>query len=98
MFEKTARPLLLGLFEGFNATVLAYGQTGSGKTFTMGSATSEGGTSDNMSKGVIRRVMDQMFEMIETRKDTTDFKVRMSFYEIYNEDIRDLLSERYTVD
>jgi hypothetical protein len=91
VFEMTAMPLLQGLFDGYNATILAYGQTGSGKTFTMGSS-DEAGSSEDKNRGVIRRVCDQMFEMIETRKDTTDFTVRMGFYEIYNEDIRDLLA------
>ena len=59
----------------------------------MGSS-DEAGSSDEHNRGVIRRVFDEMFDMIETRKDTTDFTVRMGFYEIYNEDIRDLLATR----
>ncbi len=36
IFETVAKPLVDGILEGYNATILAYGQTGSGKTFTMG--------------------------------------------------------------
>ena len=63
VFEMTAMPLLQGLFEGYNATILAYGQTGSGKTYTMGSS-DEAGCSDEHNRGVIRRVCDQMFEWL----------------------------------
>ena len=38
LYDECVSPLVDGLFQGYNATVLAYGQTGSGKTYTMGSA------------------------------------------------------------
>jgi kinesin family protein 4/21/27 len=42
IFEECVAPLVDGLFQGYNATVLAYGQTGSGKTYTMGTRFKDG--------------------------------------------------------
>jgi hypothetical protein len=52
-------------FEGFNATILAYGQTGSGKTYTMGSSSNFRLTDEE--QGIIPRVIQSMFEMIEQK-------------------------------
>ena len=68
------------LFQGYNATILAYGQTGAGKTFTMG----------NENDGLIPRCCQDVFDTIDTKCD--DAVVEMSYLEIYNEEIRDLLT------
>ncbi|KAK4262329.1 hypothetical protein QN277_027901 [Acacia crassicarpa] len=86
MFEKCVVPLVDGLFQGYNATVLAYGQTGSGKTYTMGT-----GCSDNCRTGIIPQVMDALFSKIETLKHQTEFQLHVSFIEILKEEVRDLL-------
>ncbi|KNA21400.1 hypothetical protein SOVF_043170 [Spinacia oleracea] len=86
MFEECAAPLVDGLFQGYNATVLAYGQTGSGKTYTMGTAFREGGHS-----GIIPQVMDALFSKIEKLKNETEFQLHVSFIEIHKEEVRDLL-------
>ena len=80
-------PLVDAFFQGFNATVFAYGQTGSGKTFTMGSA-SPGAIEQ---RGIIPRAIDEIFARVEKLKATHRFSLRISFLEIYNEEIRDLL-------
>lgn len=86
MFEECVAPLVDGLFQGYNATVLAYGQTGSGKTYTMGTAFKEGGQT-----GIIPQVMGALFNQIEKLKNQTEFQLHVSFIEIHKEEVRDLL-------
>ncbi|KAL6317774.1 hypothetical protein AAG906_030528 [Vitis piasezkii] len=86
MFEECVAPLVDGLFQGYNATVLAYGQTGSGKTYTMGT-----GFKDSSQTGLIPQVMNALFNKIETLKHQTEFQLHVSFIEILKEEVRDLL-------
>ncbi|KAK7263173.1 hypothetical protein RJT34_30758 [Clitoria ternatea] len=86
MFQECVAPLVDGLFQGYNATVLAYGQTGSGKTYTMGT-----GYGDNCRTGLIPQVMNALFNKIETLKHHTEFQLHVSFIEILKEEVRDLL-------
>ncbi|KAL9269949.1 Kinesin-like protein [Drosera capensis] len=86
MFEECIAPLVDGLFQGYNATVLAYGQTGSGKTYTMGTGFKEGGQT-----GLIPQVMNALFSKIETLKHRIEFQLHVSFIEIHKEEVRDLL-------
>ncbi|WOL04667.1 kinesin-like protein KIN-4A isoform X4 [Canna indica] len=90
MFEECVSPLVDGLFQGYNATVLAYGQTGSGKTYTMGT-----GCKDGSQTGIIPQVMNSLFGKIETLKDQAEFQLRVSFIEILKEEVRDLLDSSY---
>ena len=89
IFNKCVRNLVLGCFSGFNATVLAYGQTGSGKTWTMGSGYTSELTPDQY--GIIPRVINLIFQEVEKRKEKTEFIIKCSFLEIYNEELKDLL-------
>ncbi|XP_021301204.1 kinesin-like protein KIN-4A isoform X1 [Herrania umbratica] len=86
MFEECVAPLVDGLFQGYNATVLAYGQTGSGKTYTMGTAMKDG-----CQTGLIPQAMNALFKKIETLKHQTEFQLHVSFIEILKEEVRDLL-------
>ncbi|KAJ0818832.1 putative plus-end-directed kinesin ATPase [Helianthus annuus] len=86
MFEECVAPLVDGLFQGYNATVLAYGQTGSGKTYTMGS-----GCKDGSQTGLIPQAMNALFNKIESLKDQIEFQLHVSFIEILKEEVRDLL-------
>lgn len=86
MFEECVAPLVDGLFQGYNATVLAYGQTGSGKTYTMGT-----GFKDGCQAGLIPQAMSALFSKIETLKHQTEFQLHVSFIEILKEEVRDLL-------
>ncbi|EAY16829.1 Kinesin motor domain containing protein [Trichomonas vaginalis G3] len=72
-----------GLLDGFNCTVLAYGASGSGKTFSMA------GTQEN--PGLMSRSVEHIFQSIKLRTGRAA-KIRMSYLEIYNENIRDLLN------
>ncbi|KAI4316678.1 hypothetical protein L6164_024634 [Bauhinia variegata] len=86
MFEECVAPLVDGLFQGYNATVLAYGQTGSGKTYTMGT-----GFKDGCQTGIIPQVMNVLFNKIESLKHQIEFQLQVSFIEILKEEVRDLL-------
>ncbi|XXG56208.1 hypothetical protein AAC387_Pa03g3688 [Persea americana] len=86
MFEECIAPLVDGLFQGYNATVLAYGQTGSGKTYTMGT-----GCRDGCQTGIIPQVMNVLFSKIEILKHQAEFQLHVSFIEILKEEVRDLL-------
>ncbi|KAJ8762575.1 hypothetical protein K2173_008014 [Erythroxylum novogranatense] len=92
IFDDCVAPLVDALFHGYNATVLAYGQTGSGKTYTMGTNyTGEGSNS-----GIIPKVMDSIFSRVETLKESTEFLIRVSFIEIFKEEVFDLLDPNST--
>ncbi|XP_042355928.1 kinesin family member 4 [Plectropomus leopardus] len=90
VFNTTVSPLLSGLFKGYHATVLAYGQTGSGKTYSMG-GTYTSAQENDPTVGVIPRVIRMIFEEREKKTDC-EFCLAVSYLEIYNEDILDLLS------
>ncbi|KAK3794959.1 hypothetical protein RRG08_001105 [Elysia crispata] len=89
VYNMSCRKLIKSIFKGYNATILAYGQTGSGKTFTMGGyeASLEG---DEDAMGVIPRILREVFQTIEHKTDST-FSVKVSYMEIYKEDVLDLL-------
>uniref|UniRef100_A0A8C5CGD8 Kinesin motor domain-containing protein n=1 Tax=Gadus morhua TaxID=8049 RepID=A0A8C5CGD8_GADMO len=89
VFTVAVSPLLSGLFKGYHATVLAYGQTGSGKTFSMG-GTYTSAQEDQPCVGVIPRVIQRIFQE-KDKGGSCDFTLTVSYLEIYNEDILDLL-------
>ncbi|XP_065651766.1 kinesin-like protein KIF13A isoform X6 [Hydra vulgaris] len=85
VFECLGTDVLENAFNGYNACIFAYGQTGSGKSFSMMGAPGQ--------KGLIPRICDSLFERINRSSDeNTTFKVEVSYMEIYNEKVRDLLS------
>lgn len=86
IYENSAFSLVESVAEGYNGTIFAYGQTGCGKTFTM-----MGIPEDLELKGVIPRTFSHIVKIIESSPDR-NFLVRVSYLEIYNEEIRDLLS------
>ncbi|GJY28461.1 kinesin-like protein KIN-4C, partial [Tanacetum coccineum] len=91
IFDDCVAPLVDALFHGYNATVLAYGQTGSGKTYTMG--TNYNGESTN---GIIPKVMQKIFRHVEETKGNTEYLIRVSFIEIFKEEVFDLLESSNT--
>lgn len=93
LYEAIAAPLLPEFFDGYNCSILAYGQTGSGKTFTMGS----GALSFNdVAVGIIPRVIRAIFDYTLNAGDKWRCTVRVSFVEVYNEQVRDLLTSAGT--
>jgi hypothetical protein len=94
VYEELAIPLLDKFFDGYNATILAYGQTSSGKTHTMGTGCAHDYNNDAV--GIIPRAINELFERIyhaQQSRSSTRYQVRVSFLEIYNEELIDLLSE-----
>ncbi|XP_038159141.1 kinesin-like protein KIF3B [Cyprinodon tularosa] len=87
LYNETFRPLVESVLLGFNGTIFAYGQTGTGKTYTM-----EGERNDPERRGVIPNSFEHIFTHI-SRSQNQQYLVRASYLEIYQEEIRDLLSK-----
>eukprot|EP00455_Lapot_gusevi_P045945 TRINITY_DN5959_c0_g1_i6.p1 TRINITY_DN5959_c0_g1~~TRINITY_DN5959_c0_g1_i6.p1 ORF type:complete len:726 (-),score=130.19 TRINITY_DN5959_c0_g1_i6:93-2270(-) len=87
VFRETAKPIINSVLEGYNGTIFAYGQTGTGKTHTM-----EGAYQPAELRGIIPRSFAYIFDSI-TNSAGTQFLVRVTFLEIYNDEIRDLLQD-----
>ncbi|XP_067222841.1 kinesin-like protein KIF11 [Chanodichthys erythropterus] len=93
VYRSVVCPILDEVIMGYNCTIFAYGQTGTGKTFTM-----EGDRSPNEEftweedplAGIIPRTLHQIFEKLSN--NGTEFSVKVSLLEIYNEELFDLLS------
>jgi kinesin family protein 5 len=87
VFDYSIRSTVDDVLAGYNGTVFAYGQTGSGKTYTMMGAD----IASEETKGIIPRIVEQIFAKIMESPETTEFTVKVSYMEIYMEKIRDLL-------
>ncbi|XP_064575681.1 kinesin-like protein KIF14 [Zonotrichia leucophrys gambelii] len=84
IYETLALPLLERAFEGYNACLFAYGQTGSGKSYTM--------MGFDEDRGIIPRLCEDLFNQIaQMDKEQVLYHLEMSFFEVYNEKIHDLL-------
>ncbi len=88
IYEETSAPIIANVLEGYNGTIFAYGQTGTGKTHTMA-----GSETNHKERGIMPRSFEDVFKSIEGDSVKTQFLVRASYLEIYNEEIRDLLSK-----
>ena len=89
VYQIAAVPAVESLINGYNSTIFAYGQTGTGKTYTM-----EGFSYNYLSpkKGLIPRAIENIFEYIENNSNSdTTFIIRVTYLQIYNESIDDLL-------
>ncbi|XP_078206799.1 kinesin-like protein KIF9 isoform X19 [Callithrix jacchus] len=86
VYEKVAKDVVSQALDGYNGTIMCYGQTGAGKTYTM-----TGATENYKHRGILPRALQQVFRMIEERP-TYAITVRVSYLEIYNENLFDLLS------
>lgn len=84
IFTKTTKILVDGVLSGFNATVFAYGPTGAGKTYTM--------LGEGEKMGLMLMSFLEIFEKINTLSIDRKYTVRVSYLEIYNEIVRDLLN------
>ncbi|XP_077428296.1 kinesin-like protein KIF16B [Vanacampus margaritifer] len=88
VFLDLGRDVLKAAFEGYNACVLAYGQTGSGKSYTMMGNPGDAGLTPRICQGLFSRIADA------ARRDQASFRTEVSYLEIYNERVRDLLRRK----
>ncbi|XP_068606615.1 kinesin-like protein KIF16B [Brachionichthys hirsutus] len=88
VFRDLGSDVLRSAFEGYNACVFAYGQTGSGKSYTMMGNPGDAGLIPRFCEGLFSRISDA------TRWDEASFRTEVSYLEIYNERVRDLLRRK----
>jgi len=87
VYQGSAAHIVQDVLNGYNGTIFAYGQTSSGKTHTM-----EGVLGDPEKQGIIPRIVNDIFNHIYNMEDIQlRFHIKVSYFEIYNERIRDLL-------
>ncbi|NWV25386.1 KIF9 protein, partial [Origma solitaria] len=86
VYETVAKDLVSKALQGYNGTIMCYGQTGAGKTYTM-----TGATSEYQHRGIIPRAIQQVFKAAAEFLNVL-VTVRISYLEIYNETLFDLLA------
>jgi kinesin family protein 3/17 len=87
LYRVIAVPIVEKALQGYNGTIFAYGQTGTGKTYTMA-----GNYTKPDMKGIIPNTFSHIFSQISRASGETSFVVTVTYLEIYNEEVRDLLS------
>ncbi|KAH9532915.1 hypothetical protein CY35_18G024400 [Sphagnum magellanicum] len=88
VFDSCAKQLVEDVLQGYHGTIMTYGQVGSGKTFTM-----TGDMKVYAHRGIAPRAMHRIFQEKETKPEA-GIRVQMSYVEVYNEGIYDLLQTR----
>ncbi|KAJ1654804.1 hypothetical protein IWQ61_005328 [Dispira simplex] len=93
IYEASVVPLLDKFVDGYNVTILAYGQTSSGKTYTMGTGLGCEYNLDPGSQGIIPRAIHTLFQFLALQPpEWVSYQVSVSYLEVYNEDLIDLLA------
>uniref|UniRef100_A0AAQ6ICW0 Kinesin-like protein n=1 Tax=Anabas testudineus TaxID=64144 RepID=A0AAQ6ICW0_ANATE len=85
-YNAVAQKIVKDVLDGYNGTIFAYGQTSSGKTHTM-----EGKLHDPEMMGIIPRIVQDIFNYIYSMDENLEFHIKVSYFEIYLDKIRDLL-------
>ncbi|CAB1421305.1 unnamed protein product [Pleuronectes platessa] len=86
VYNACAQKIVKDVLDGYNGTIFAYGQTSSGKTHTM-----EGNLHDTDGMGIIPRIVQDIFNYIYSMDENLEFHIKVSYFEIYLDKIRDLL-------
>ena len=86
IYSFGVKGIIDSVLDGYNGTVLAYGQTSSGKTYTM-----QGEMGSEDTRGIIPRMIKHVFDFIHEQNSSSEFMLKVSMIEIYQERIRDLL-------
>ncbi|XP_007535010.1 kinesin heavy chain isoform X2 [Erinaceus europaeus] len=86
VYHACAMQIVKDVLAGYNGTIFAYGQTSSGKTHTM-----EGKLHDPQLMGIIPRIARDIFNHIYSMDENLEFHIKVSYFEIYLDKIRDLL-------
>jgi kinesin family protein 6/9 len=90
IYNLSSKEILTSALEGYSGCILCYGQTGAGKTFTM-----TGAQSDYKYRGILPRLLSSLYQEINSRYEH-NIKVSISYLELYNETLIDLLDESST--
>ncbi|KAM6908479.1 kinesin-1 heavy chain-like [Lycodopsis pacificus] len=85
-YNAVAQKIVRDVLGGYNGTIFAYGQTSSGKTHTM-----EGKLHDSDMMGIIPRIVEDIFNYIYSMDENLEFHIKVSYFEIYLDKIKDLL-------
>lgn len=85
VFEFAMRPLVSSVLNGFNCSAFVYGVTGAGKTYTM--------LGSDRHRGLVYSTMEELFKQIQPLSDKSSFDIRISYVEVYNEQVRNLLTK-----
>ncbi|XP_012439571.1 kinesin-like protein KIN-UA isoform X2 [Gossypium raimondii] len=83
VYEVVAKPVVEGVLDGYNGTIMAYGQTGTGKTYTLGRL----GEEDTANRGIMVRAMEDILAEVSPEIDY----VLVSYLQLYMESLQDLL-------
>ena len=97
LFNELGTDLLDNAFDGYHSCMFAYGQTGSGKSYSMMGANSHASAAESEHDGVIPRLCRELFariDKIQAEDSSVRFEVEVSYMEIYQERVRDLLSSQ----
>ncbi|KAL3051454.1 hypothetical protein OYC64_001659 [Pagothenia borchgrevinki] len=86
VYDSCAKQIVKDVLGGYNGTIFAYGQTASGKTHTM-----EGSLHSPRLMGIIPRISQDIFDHIYAMDENLEFHIKVSYFEIYLDKIRDLL-------
>ncbi|KAI5122950.1 hypothetical protein M0805_006831 [Coniferiporia weirii] len=95
VYQDVVHPMLDEVLKGYNCTLFAYGQTGTGKTYTMqGDVSLTPLGNPSAQAGMIPRVLFKLFHQLDS--SGSDYSVKVSYVELYNEELRDLLASEFT--
>uniref|UniRef100_A0A8D8YWB5 Kinesin-like protein KIF18B n=1 Tax=Cacopsylla melanoneura TaxID=428564 RepID=A0A8D8YWB5_9HEMI len=84
VFDGSAKDIIASLLEGYNCSVFVYGATGAGKTHTM--------LGNENHKGIMYLTMVDLYRHMDANKDTLNIELGISYLEVYNENVQDLLN------
>ncbi|KAL4478852.1 hypothetical protein ABPG72_009678 [Tetrahymena utriculariae] len=88
LYFQVGKEVIVDVFLGYNGTIFTYGVTGSGKTYTI-----FGNITDSVQKGIIPRISNQIFDLVENDEEGTEFIINCSMLEIYKEILYDSFQE-----
>ncbi|EPS43828.1 hypothetical protein H072_2134 [Dactylellina haptotyla CBS 200.50] len=90
IYDDVVAPIVEEMLSGFNCTIFAYGQTGTGKTYTMSGDMQDYFGTYSDAAGIVPRTLHKLFGSLDA--ESSEYSVKCSFIELYNEELRDLLS------
>ena len=88
VFEQAIKPTINNVINGYNSTTLAYGVTGTGKTHTIFGDLALSNGED----GVAIKACEYLFNKLNKEYFSDDYEIKVSYIEIYNENVIDLLN------